>query len=333
MDKQLLERYFTGGVCTTSELQEIKAYMEQPGQELAEFLSEEWEQAGGLENVNRRENSWNAVLTAIGQSEPIPVYEMYSRRFKRSRYWIAAVIILIAGSIVYYGLHNKYPAAREAMAVHWKNVHNQSEQVQFVRMPDGSVIWLNSQSSLSYPGNYGADNIRQVKVSGEAFFDIAKDASHPFIIYADSLQTKVLGTSFAIRAWPRTPGIQVALVTGSVQVSGLNNTINEKLMPGDLLEYSKLNKKISKTSGGIRPDMYEWKDGKIVLSNTPVVTALEQLQQQYNVTFHYDAQKIGNRKLTGKFRREGIGSVLQNILFAAGLTYSIKDGVYYITAE
>lgn len=334
MDKNLLERYFTGGHCTPSELAAIREYLENPDQTLQDLMASAWQQAGGPVNEQRKAITLQKLLAATGQTAHVPVdatpVVTLNTRKRWLHYGAAAAIaglLIMAGVVVYRSKDHSIAAAERP----WKTVRNGSDKVESIVLAEGTRIWLNSRSAVSYPADFGAGEAREVRLSGEAYFEVAKDAAHPFTVHTDSLQTTVLGTSFTIMAWPGTDRIQVALVEGRVQVNGYRGRIQEVLKPGDLLSFTETDGQIKKTAGGVRPDMYEWKGGKIVLSNTPVIEALKELEQVYGVRMHYNAAEIGNRKLTGKFNREGIDTVLHNLLFAADLRFIKKDGMYFIT--
>ncbi|WP_295121312.1 FecR family protein, partial [uncultured Chitinophaga sp.] len=230
MDLRLLDRYFTGSNCSPAELQEIKQYLEHPDHLLEEYLSGEWRQAGGLVNEDRKQKNLRRIMAATAQ---LPVQEIRPRRWKG--YWAAAAIlgIVLLGSLIINKNRIDHTSTIVASKITWKTMRNGSDNVQLITLPEGSRVWLNSRTAISYPADYGARNKREIHLSGEAYFDVMHDARRPFIIHTDSLQTTVLGTSFAIRAWPHTPYIQVALVKGSVRVTGYNGTLKETLVPGD----------------------------------------------------------------------------------------------------
>ena len=99
-------------------------------------------------------------------------------------------------------------------------VNTGTAQRKTIQLPDGTQVWLSPSTLVEYPSVFeGA--ARKVKLSGEAFFEVAHDASHPFIITSDNIQTKVLGTSFNIQAYHNQKKIAVMVVTGKVKISNL----------------------------------------------------------------------------------------------------------------
>lgn len=332
MTRELLEKYFTGLPCSSEEREAIRLYLEAPDHLLEELLADEWQQADGMTDENRKGGTWRAIEANISGREGVYT-EMKTPHSISWRRWITyaaaallAGVLLMCGLVFYSTLRKTSPGIPQMV---WKTIRNNTDNVQLAHLPDGTSIWLNSNSTLDYPEDYGQQR-REIRLTGEAFFDVAQDMSRPFTIHTDSLQTVVLGTTFNIRAWHNTKEIQVALVTGKVQV-GTHTGTKEILQPGDLLRYDKDARKIKIIAAGIRPDMYQWTSGKIVMENTPLPEALEELEQIYQVKIRFNAVALEKIKLSGKFKRGDIDTVLQTLLFAADRSYTKgSNGVYFI---
>jgi ferric-dicitrate binding protein FerR (iron transport regulator) len=332
MTRELLERYFTGLPCSREEQEAIRLYLEAPDHLLDELLVDEWQKADGMADENRKAGTWNTIQANITGRESV-YKNMKVLRHGLWRRWttyaaaaLLAGVLLMCGMLFYSTFRKTSP---ELPQVAWKTIRNNTDNVQLAHLPDGTRIWLNSNSALDYAENYGQQR-REIRLTGEAFFDVAQDMARPFTIYTDSLQTVVLGTSFNIRAWRNMKEIQIALVEGKVQV-GTYAGAKDILQPGDLLRYDREAGKIKITSGGIRQDMYQWTAGKIVMDNTPLPEALEELEQIYQVKIRFNAMSLEKIKLTGKFNRGDIDTVLQTLLFAADRSYTKgNNGVYFI---
>ena len=102
-----------------------------------------------------------------------------------------------------------------------------------VVLPDGSKVWLNSESSISYPGSFGSKE-RRVVVTGETYFEVAKDPAHPFIVSVNNVDVKALGTAFNIKAYSNEDVLKVTLIEGAVKVTG--KTREEVLAPNQQLQ-------------------------------------------------------------------------------------------------
>jgi transmembrane sensor len=98
----------------------------------------------------------------------------------------------------------------------WAKYENSSAKILKISLPDGSTVWLQPKTHLSY--NQSDRVYRQVNLKGEAFFDVKRDEARPFLIYSGKMTTKVLGTSFNVKAYPETEKFEVSVVTGKVSV-------------------------------------------------------------------------------------------------------------------
>lgn len=328
MNRELLERYFSDGQCTPEELAQIAEHLDRVG-EPESFFFEQWKTASGPVAVEESESMWANIESRI----PGKGRRLYGSR----RRWIAvaaAVLGVILVSGVVYQLHKR---DMNAVAGSWKKIDNTSKEIKYIRLGDGTEVWLNLHSSMAYHEEYFYDGKREIKLEGEAFFEVAQDAAHPFTVDTRQLRTTVLGTSFDIRAWPSLSRTQIALVSGKVRVdailrgagiaAGMDPVV---LSPGDLLNYDSGAKQFAVAERSMHGDMTGWIKGKIVLDNTLLPDILQQLEQLYNVSISFDAGEMSRLRLSGQFRRDGIEDVLKNVLFPLDLTYSYENGKYVV---
>mgnify|MGYP000009584835 FL=1 len=146
-------------------------------------------------------------------------------------------------------------------------------------LSDGTEVWLNAESQLSYPSRFKG-NERIVHLQGEAYFKVAHDKQHPFIVYTENLHTQVLGTEFNIRNYPSSEAL-VTLINGQVKVKNRQNNLSKLLAPG---EQACLNKEGDFSISHIDADEYvEWKDGYFYFDNKPLVEIMRDLGRWYNV--------------------------------------------------
>ncbi|MCX2450519.1 FecR domain-containing protein [Pedobacter sp. PLR] len=149
-----------------------------------------------------------------------------------------------------------------------------------IHLPDGTMVWINAESSLTYPVTFSKLKTREVTLKGEAYFEVAKDADRPFIVHNPKQDVQVLGTHFNINAYPEEGVVRTTLLEGSVRV--LKNEGNEEqlLKPG---EQSVL------TNAGIsvtRPDLETvtaWKDGYFMFNNEKQESIMRKISRWYNV--------------------------------------------------
>jgi transmembrane sensor len=129
------------------------------------------------------------------------------------RYIAAAVLIfLISGSYILY----RHISRNEP---EYATLYTQPGKVSRVTLGDGTIIWLNAASHLKFPKTFAKSGPREVFLEGEAYFEVAKDMQHPFLVHTRDLTTKVLGTKFNVKAYTGLPGIEVTLLEGKVMLS------------------------------------------------------------------------------------------------------------------
>jgi transmembrane sensor len=185
-----------------------------------------------------------------------------------------------------------------------------------VRLPDGSQVWLNAASSLTYSANLNERGKRRVRLEGEAYFQISKDKAHPFVVSTAKQEVEVLGTHFNVNAYPDEPSTKTALVEGSVKVN--DNTV---LKPGEqsILENGKI---------AISPfDPYKvtaWKNGKFVFDEEDIESIMRKLSRWYNVEVIYQGE-LKDRNFTASISRfDHISKILEKLSYTNKIHFKIE---------
>jgi len=150
-----------------------------------------------------------------------------------------------------------------------------------IRLPDGSKVWLNAASTLSFPTTF--DVTRNVELSGEAYFEIAKDKTHPFIVKTKKQEVTVLGTHFNISSYDDDPDVETTLLEGSVKVASRQNSIT--LLPGEKSIIR--GAKILVSKANLEDDL-DWKNGYLILDNETFRGAMAKIARWYNVELTYE---------------------------------------------
>lgn len=179
-------------------------------------------------------------------------------------------------------------------------------------LPDGTIVYLNSESSLSYPSHFNGD-FRRVTLSGEAYFEVAKDPEKKFILSTThQSQIEVLGTCFNVEAYEQNTEVITTLIEGKVDFmfekdAGVKHVF---LSPREKLVYDSETDKVHlyKTSG---KSELAWKDGEVVLDNTPLEEALWMLEKRYSVKFVIKNEKLKNSSFTGTFTNQRLEKILE----------------------
>lgn len=239
---------------------------------------------------------------------------------------IAAILIvaLLISSVVNYQKTSKIEFAAQMQTISTPF----GARIKTV-LPDSSIVWLNSGSSLTFPSVFG--KFRKVTLLGEAFFEVTKN-SKPFIVSSKGKEVEVKGTSFNVKSFTETNSFETTLVEGTVIV---RNTVTMKevtLRPGQhaTLTGNEISVKNVETN-----NFTCWKDGKLIFNKEPFPDFIKKLERWYNVKIEYDDQKLNDLWYTGTIEMETISEVMEMLSIAAPVTYSFnnKERVFTIKAK
>ena len=251
---------------------------------------------------------------------------------------IAAVVIVVLG--LGLAIHIAQNANVETKTIAWNAKSTDSGEKLTFRLSDGTVVKLNSDSKLTFPASF-SDSARVVELEGEAFFDVIKDPSRPFIIRTSGIVTSVLGTSFNINAYPELNFIAVAVVTGKVKVEKVSHEnaedpVNEiYLYPARKATYIKEEHKLIE-SDFVSEQEIGWKQGIIYFKNASESDVIERLERWYGVDIEIENTSLREWDLTASFDNQMLDEVLLSLSHTANFNYSIQNKkiiINYIKSE
>lgn len=191
-----------------------------------------------------------------------------------------------------------------------------------LRLPDGSMVWLNAASSLTYAANLMKEGKRNVKLSGEAYFEISKDKSHPFIVKTDFQEVEVLGTHFNVNAYPDDENQVTTLLEGLVKTSSKTHQILMKSGQQVLLNPS--NGHLEMTKADMETVM-AWKNGDFIFKDEDLASVMKKVERWYDVTVFFQDVDPKAIQLVGKVSRsKDIATVLKIIASTTGVQFKIE---------
>ncbi len=193
-----------------------------------------------------------------------------------------------------------------------------------VTLPDGSEIWLNSGSTLRYPVSFSGAKERKVELSGEAYFEIAKDAGHPFIVKSRTQEITVLGTHFNVNTYADEPSVNTTLIEGSIKLS--NTSAAVILKPGERSVNN--GQSILVRQVDVAQDI-AWKNGYFEFYDTDLRTVMRQISRWYGLTVFYTG-KMPAKRFTGKIHRNMKLSGTLKILSYFDVNFVVSDQNIYI---
>ena len=191
-----------------------------------------------------------------------------------------------------------------------------------VKLPDGSKIWLNAASSLTYSASLNDEGMRKVKLSGEAYFEIEKDAAHPFLVESARQQVKVLGTHFNIKAYGNEKTTKTTLLEGSV-------SLNSFVMPQTSFVLSPGEQAINNGHIQIEPANLEeavaWKNGNTLFKDKSLEDVMLDLSRWYDVEVHYETGAPKHILFSGAVSRaRNLSAILERMQTTGSVRFAIQ---------
>lgn len=342
---------------TDEELIELAQLLKNEGIEphSLELLREIWLKKQKVDD-SALDEKWSRLSSRISNSEEqstniIPFSQKKAKIFWGVRVAAAAVVITITtiGYLLHQQNRKQYPStnAKESLEI-VVNVPN-GERKKII-LPDSTSIQLNSGSQLVYNKNFGEGN-REVRLTGEAFFEVTKDAEHPFLVNTNRMTVKVLGTVFNVKAYNTKEDIETTVVEGKVEVSlnegsekkvillpnekislkndGLVKTGNNSIAPhvGISYEVKTVNSNIKQS--GI-PEEVAWIKEKVIFTDETFETVALKMERWYNVRIHFDNEKMKSALINGDFEKVDINKAMQILQMLVGFKYTIHNNDIYI---
>jgi ferric-dicitrate binding protein FerR (iron transport regulator) len=234
-----------------------------------------------------------------------------------------ALIILGIGSVTLYLNNSGYLTKKISV------VTNIEEKNVIVNLPDGSKISLNRNSELSYRESFGK-RARNVKLAGEAFFEITPDASKPFIIDAGKADVKVVGTSFNVITNNTESVVEVYVKTGKVILSDKSGSQSIALEPGFV---GKMDSKISGKTHNDNPNYLSWNTGLLVYERQKLDVVFKDLKRVYNMDIVADDPEIPEYPWNSPIDNATEDTIIQLICGSFNLSYTKDGNVYHLAKK
>lgn len=314
--EDLLISYYDGKA-TADEIQEIEAWIK---------LSDE--------NKKKAMDIYTLLLMTDTQqiTEKMDMNEELSKvkgRMQENKYhiswwgWIqrAAVALLIPMAITILVLLNQ-PQSTAPVHAQIFEVRTQPGMIISFRLPDSTLVYLNSGSVLKYPSIF-TGNIREVSLNGEAYFEVAKDTEHKFIVSTpQKSKVEVLGTHFNLEAFDEMDEVITTLVEGKVEFVYEKDGQGSKILmcPGQKVIYNNKDGQILSYNTNGESEL-AWMDQKVIFDKTPFKAALHILKKRYNVDFIVNTSKFDKYTFTGAFTEQYIEEILENFKISSHIRW------------
>jgi Fe2+-dicitrate sensor, membrane component len=280
----------------------------------------------------------------LTEEETMPIRQNNSRWL----WWsggIAASVLL--GIFLFFQLSNRNTNKDLAK----NTVSTKPASKSNIQLPDGTQVWLNADSKISYPEKFLGET-REISLSGEAYFDVVKDPSRPFIIHTNTLDVKVLGTAFNVRSYPDEKTTETALIRGSVQII-LHGEPDRPifLKPNDKVVINNMTAQVdtvsnsTKTKNGdhekplltldkVHIDTIEnaavetiWVDNKLAFDYKSLERIVDEIEHWYNVEIdvRIAEEQMRSMHFHGTYENKSLDDVINSLCLSYHLHYSIKE--------
>lgn len=352
------------GEATSDELLELDSYLEtSPGlKKVVSSIESYWNEKNDFLNITdeTEEERFHLILNAENEEDikieegNIPTEVKLKNPHKYTWLLAAASVIIIVALTLFFkaGIDLKSSSKTDIQQVFVKPGSKSK-----IILPDGTVVRLNSSSRLTYKNDFNKD-VREVSLEGEAFFDVTKDAKHPFIVHTSNIDIRVLGTLFNVKSYEQDPTIETTLLRGSIEVFNKNDASAPKIIlkPNEKMIFQKKkedtdqakNNAIHFSSANIIPDENisisalppdqpdslkeetSWLYNKLIIDNDDFAEMAKKMERWYGVKIEIVSPSLKQYHFKGTFENETIQQALDALQLTAKFKYSINDNVVKI---
>lgn len=277
----------------------------------------------------------------------------------RSRFlWLRAAAIFLVGISVFAWLYGRpIFLKKQQMSAKWFQKTTRPAVKATLTLADGTIVHLNSSTTLTFPASFNGKT-REVYLNGEAYFDVHKDHQHPFIIHANKMNVRVLGTSFNVKSYHNEPVSETTLIRGSVEVT-LNDRPSDRIIlkPSEKLVVQNSGESHKQPSARGTAAMLDdhrkapnysltgltyfhnnnktiietsWVDNKLVFSDKEFTELAVQLERWYGVRFEFKNDDIRKQRFSGIFEKETLPEALDALKMVTPFKYRITSAKVYI---
>jgi ferric-dicitrate binding protein FerR (iron transport regulator) len=282
-----------------------------------------WIELGTMNNSKEInvDGAWKKVISRIEENNLLTENVAPVRRIRRTmvlRIAAAAVIVVALGAALFNILVSDASSGKVTVA------SNSEQKNIIVDLPDGSKVWLNRSSELSYQGDLEKEK-RTVELSGEAYFEIMPNTEKPFVIDAGNAKITVVGTSFNVISSNYKNEVEVYVKTGKVMLSDADGINSIFLEPEDIGTIEAGNPVIARNENA---NYLSWKTDLLIYDGENLDAVFKDLKRVYNITVTADDPEILEKTITATYDKEPQDTIIDLICTTFTLSYS-KDGLNY----
>ncbi|BEG97835.1 FecR family protein [Bacteroides sedimenti] len=318
------------GSSSVAERAEMAKWMS--SEEAERDSKEAWESASEEIDSSLKNKIWDDIRLKINDAHSRPTS---TRHIGRHRIYsitkVAAFIaVILCSTFAARYLYDNILGYDANAADNRYTFEVESGQKGSIQLADGTVVYLNAASKISYAGNYNSKN-RVVKLDGEAYFKVAKNPDKKFIVTCNGVDIEALGTEFNVKAYSTDSLITTTLAKGKVKVSNKEHSVT--LLPLGVATYNMKQQTIIKSTIDNIAIADFWRSGQLVFESVPLSSIAQTIERMYNVKVYIKDVKLKNMKFTGTIRNNSLNNVLEVISQSYPIMYTTNDSVITISAQ
>lgn len=285
-----------------------------------DWMDKEWDAASSGMESDLQQKLLGQIKKKISlETQQIPLKRNKYRTLYLWTARIASVVILLLLTGI-----SVYRYAMEQQKMQDMIVSVEKGQKANITLPDGSKVWVNSDSRLIYGSRFTSKE-RILELEGEAYFEVAPDKMRPFIVETKNISVKALGTSFDVKSYKEDNWVSAVLMTGKVEVW----SENEKLIlePNQRILFDKSTGKMEKSKVMDATDFSGWMYNTLSFEAETFENIVQTLQRLYNTKIVFESESLKKYRFTGSPGNTSLESILQILSLTSPLSYEVKDGV------
>ena len=300
----LIEKY-KKGLCTEKELYLLNQWFENLGKEKPDF---------GFGDETHELHIKNDIRWQIEEALQNREVSLVPQRKLLLRIAAMGLLFIGLGWAGWY-LFNLSKAAKQPVFV---EIITPVGTTQIITLPDGTTVYLNADTHLSFEKGF-LGNTRQVKLEGEAFFEVARNPNKPFFIHTGKLTTQVLGTRFNVKAYQGEENIEVAVVSGKVNVNDSLSALD--LLPNQKAVYRLSGRQLIRENIADAKTYKAWTEGNLIFEDKTLPEIISVLNRRYGVKISLSNPQLNNCTLNAQFNQEPLEKVLEKLCLYIGARY------------
>lgn len=340
------------GEATEQEIQELQQFLNQDpkAQYFFEVFSDYWViEPKSADDDIQEEIHFQQILAIAEKQEaeeqqqaaPETAFEEKAKVFTLKKILVAAAILGLIATAYFWTRQNENTVGSRELSMH--KVEAGTGTKSELRLPDGTRVWLNSESKLEYKANFN-DSVREVTLEGEAFFDVVKDKTRPFIVHTSDIDIKVLGTAFNVKSYPKDRSIEATLIRGMIEVTNKKEPSSPKviLRPHEKIVFNKTFEPAPPAAEQGKPAESpkpfavtalpkniadsalvetSWMYNKLIFDGETLRENAAKMERWYNVKLRFSSEKVGHIPIRYQLENETIEDALKALQYIEPFIY------------